>query len=240
MDQTQNQLVDNQSPVSEQLNTTPQPPVKKNRYLTYLIIILVVVLAGLGLYWKMAGNISVSQESMSDWSIYKNEQYSFEFKYPNSLTLKETSDSDWPLRVELWQEGKEVFYLAGNGPGHGTCIPGDGVPSSSKINIDTQQVDDIFCNDKNKTEWFLFERKNVKYEINFSNDSQNIFHKIISTIKFTDSSASVDASRWKTYEIKEYGLKFEYPSDFTIQNNPDNINHNLDLVVLHENSYQGS
>ncbi|MEQ1561581.1 MAG: hypothetical protein ABL899_02575, partial [Nitrospira sp.] len=34
--------------------------------------------------------------------------------------------------------------------------------------------------------------------------------------------------------------QFEYPSDFTIQNNPDNINHNLDLVVLHENSYQGS
>jgi hypothetical protein len=186
--------MDGQQPIA------PKPePNKSRRYgHTFLgIIFLVAALAAVTsyiFYWQTVRQIPsttqlpVHKDATAGWKIYKNDQYGFGFKYLANFDLQEKYNSEYarPLSVDLFQDGKELFYVAVNPSAHGICLPEDNC-STEYLMIDTEKATHTSRNDPNVTEWYLFQHKDAQFEINFSNDSQKIFHQILSTFKFIDN-----------------------------------------------------
>ena len=159
-----------------------------------LIIALFIVLVGTGLSiyisTKTKSEVSIPITETLDWKTYTNDQYGFEFNYPNTFTTEDTPASDArPFRVVLLSnDGKSSFYVAINSPGHGICSPGEDNPTTNTVTIDTETAQQVSCNNVEKSEWFLFHHNSLEYEILFSSVPDDKFHQIISSFKFADKT----------------------------------------------------
>ncbi len=151
------------SPPSTPSVDTPKIESAKNRYLIATVLILVAV--GLGSWvWRNqipklyptptptidqqpAGSSSVPiPDTTADWQTYRNEEYGFEFKYPNDWQSTEFLDLGWtefgvsfdPNKINLGSEylGKVMFQVQKN------------PPNLSDYNNGDYLVEDILISDK--------------------------------------------------------------------------------------------
>ncbi|MFA5990683.1 MAG: hypothetical protein WC794_00345 [Candidatus Doudnabacteria bacterium] len=165
---------------------------------------------------RASENQKVGVSDIANWKTYKNDQYGFELKYPESWDKIENDNG-----VDFGQ-GSTAFL---------SVFPvGEKSPSfpTSKPNTNT-----IYINDKKAVskQWEYIKGKYLVYialtdnypaswnsnnEIIFYLDSSKVFlvNDILSTFKFTNSA---DTSNWKTYKNDQYGFEFMHPADFVLQ-----------------------
>jgi thiol-disulfide isomerase/thioredoxin len=179
----------------EVVSKTPQTSSSNKNVLLILIIFLFSVLVSTAIFFykstKTNTVLNVVTTEATVWNTYKNAEYGFEFNYPDTFTIKNSSDYDvWPFKITVSDNNKKSFYLAINAPGHGICSPGEDNPTSSTVTIGAVTAQHVSCNNADNTEWYFFDHNDLKYEINFSNDTDKKIYTTISTLKFTNAVVS--------------------------------------------------
>jgi len=83
----------------QQLEVTDK---KKNRSLIYIIVTILIVVVGVGIYFVLNSGILTKEETqiekeqldISDWLEYTNTKYGYFFKYPKSLMIRDPEDDE--------------------------------------------------------------------------------------------------------------------------------------------------
>lgn len=163
-----------------------------------------------------------SETDISDWKTYRNEEYGFEFKYPPALILEEEKDEKigWSNLSVFMKSDDLNGYIrindAGTGTGFGIPVSSENVligGLSSKLEILDSSVDN------ERAAKISFNKDNVEYYWLYRfdrNDSDKIAisKKILTTFKFIEKDETAD---WKTYQNKDYGISFKYPSNWLLK-----------------------
>ena len=201
-----------------------------------IIVILAIVIGGL--FWlqnkkktqKQVANQPVLETSVTkpaapvdetaNWQTYKNEKYSFEFKYPqNWKTLERPFNPTSDLLAAVYATNNKMLDLAdidepNREAGRGEIIYS--VEIKQHGNTENYQLGThylkVFSNDK--------------LDIFFIDDSRNSrkaeFDQIQSTLKFNEILAD-ETANWQTYKNEKYGFELKYPQAYIIQDTQDGV-----------------
>lgn len=211
----------------------------KNHRKAWLLIILGVILVAVNGYFlfkqltvPVGPNdpiIKSKQDEFADWKTYRNEEYGFEFKYPqkydlyendkiiqvitkedrnlkgelvNNLTIK-VVDNDKNLSVLEWWNlyGPYTSDLAKK---HRIT------PSTFPIKkIKVGNADGIYIpgSEGVLTNYLILSNKNNIFEILVMIPE---YQKILSTLKFFSTSTTLDTSNWKMYRNEDYGFEIKF------------------------------
>ena len=176
---------------------------------------------------------AVKVEDTSNWKVYRNQEYGFEFKYPNDWNLKENKEyfnGKLTTEVLLSTNFDDLapiiqFFITPNVNttnseniepyGEWTTI----ISKESVIiaGIKTNRYVTSGPDAPNHTEISLVKNNNlfsIDTNIRDADLLKNVFDKILSTFKFIEP---VDTSTWKTYTNTKYGFEFKYPEDWEIK-----------------------
>lgn len=188
---------------------------------------------------------------IKDWKTYSNEQYGFEFKYPDSWNPKENVNTELQIysvalnQPEISANPKISFTKNPGGVGYeflkfnlsGTVNVG-GVSTQKESFEPTSEFSFSNCNSKNSEGFRInLNKDNNEYEIwatycqSEENFDANIFDQILSTFKFIEKDETAD---WKTYRNEEYGFELKYPQDWFINSE------SLTQISIVNNKYKDS
>lgn len=165
---------------------------------------------------SLVQNVATTTDEFAGWKTYRNEEYGFEFKYPEGWLL-ESEDSQCVSGVPCISNSlvkliyNESVYLSVVYNFSGECKQGNydwGVYGGTEIVIEKLSCIKGFY---------------IYMEV-LDNDAQKNQNKIqldriLSTFKFIATSTSTDMSNWKTYRNEEYGFEFKYPPVFQTYEN---------------------
>ncbi|OGZ18385.1 MAG: hypothetical protein A2V72_02120 [Candidatus Nealsonbacteria bacterium RBG_13_37_56] len=169
--------------------------------LTIIIVLAVIIGGGIiayQYYWLPKEEVKKSEietpkDETSDWKTYSNEEYGFEFKYPETWNVSE----EYANMVEIININKpleKIIILKSSGPPPETM-------DMQIIESKTVIVDNITTTrelmrgrfEDNKDNYYLrvfIPEKNIFYHADFNKDNFEefslIYNKILSTFKFID------------------------------------------------------
>ena len=175
----------------------------------------------------------------ADWQTYTNEEYGFEFKYPQTYSFQE----DWVQSTATETEGElpyaSVAFSSSNDQGQPFLVnftpiflsditlaeyvdssrergPGDVVASDQVFNKypNTAELNAFI------SEWYggvyvFIESGNNLIDFTTSVSNKNLLDQILATFKFIDQA---DTSTWQTYRNEEFGFEFRYPANWSNEN----------------------
>ncbi|TSC70251.1 MAG: hypothetical protein CEO12_455 [Parcubacteria group bacterium Gr01-1014_46] len=225
------------NPITE---PTPTPKVYNSRKPSLLLVYLLFILIFLGLA-SWAGvylnknkvqdteNVVVTNE-MDSWKTYRNNEYGFEFKYPEDWVEVKwgilTIDKDYvpnPQRQAHNFTGfcKIVFHDAFS---EDSTIQDliDNNYLSQRPSMTTEMLDNkkgtAFNYRGGSYKFFpVSSEKFLSVSLSCGEDVREkgevVLSQILSTFKFIDKN---DVSTWKTYRNEEYGFEFKYPQDWEV------------------------
>ena len=156
--------------------------------------------------------IETPKDETSGWKTYKNNEYGFEFKYPQ----------DWKVAKNiLLSEPNLVFCpndLATNSDPEVICKIINGGAESPKP-VYANGMIYLFAYDTdfklNNSKYHYLGSVGGKYYYLYSEKNESLITQIISTFKFTDSK--IETAGWKTYRNDKYGFEFKYPEGGKIE-----------------------
>lgn len=179
------------------------------------VILLAVILIGGGAYYfkQQAQPTSkpVAVDATANWKTYENKEGKFSIKIPLEWRVTERKGNGNSNSKEVSLEGKEGNVALDWGSGFGgMCDPNPETLQLSDRTVETCQHD--INNDTESWSFSIGEGKvnNIGYSNNaVANKPSPLNHdtilKILSTLKFTDTTAN-----WKTYTKDEYGFEIKY------------------------------
>lgn len=218
-----------------EFNQTPIETPKNHTKIWFLIVlgILLVFLNGWMLYQNYFREKEPIQnlvttnptDEFADWKTYRNEEYGFEFKYPEDKFLGSgvvnTNSSGKPgffLESGMGLDAVDIFPEGEFDAG----LPKDD-PITEDILIDGKRAKKISwrwgsgrvlkiikIEDLPKGNWSNSNRIQL-----FSETQELMLDQILSTFKFISTSTKtiIDMSSWKTYTNTKYGYEFKYPEN---------------------------
>lgn len=220
---------------------------------------------------NMRGGLYGSGNEMGDWQTFKNEKYSFNFKYPPTWKIQHQEDlldgrnqivfiADFAptTAIEAWKakNGNEALNLSdiqiavtdlsptewyrrsyGSQPGQSEkdlIINGNNVHYAMVQNENYTQINYVVAGQGKIANFGINARRHgtnlnnqgIEWTEDYTEYVQE-FEKIISTFKFTQKSETAD---WKTYNNKELGIQFSYPSNWRVGSN--NLNSHQGIFQL--------
>lgn len=162
---------------------------------------------------------------ISNWKTYSNEEYGFEFKYPEDFKVYD----DYPDKSAVFIGTSET----NRSPNEGVSMKI--IDKEITVAIDEAKNRDEITNVLEEKKDFLngiefnklvltsaigyndahyfFVKSGKNYEIILDNDNE-IQNQILSTFKFTKKDETVD---WKTYRNEKYGFQIKYPQDWFVE-----------------------
>lgn len=218
--------------LNSELNLNPAPiePARPViRHPRFLIAMVVTVIAG---YFALAAAFHVGpfqaketpllsptprpSTDTSTWQTYHNDQYGFEFKYPNYL---EQSNNDSPAISFQKHKAIESDFTLYMQPYSLETVTQNiennlGQPKNTlDVVIDSKIAKKLIYDNHHQV---LIPSAKGTIDILFNLPSGNqTFDQILSTFKFTSPTSHIDASTWQKY----YGdpLILQYPPDWQVQ-----------------------
>lgn len=201
-------------------------------------IMIVAIIASLGIVLGVAvknkqvvnqePKVSVTPDvdnDISDWQIYKNEEFGIEFKYPNDWSVSEKYNT---ITINSKNDIQKFEILKSSGPPPETM-------DMEPIKNENVMIGDVSASksimkgkfETNKNNYYLravISGKEIIYHAGFTEDNYKkyspVFDQILSTFKFTEKDETAD---WKTYRNEEYGFEFEYPLNYKINEKREGI-----------------
>lgn len=178
-----------------------------------------------------------NESETADWEIYKNQEYNFEFKYPQGFALGTNPQIyDWSKSIEegqpgtfwlkitkdRWQErlAKKNSYQSGS-----SCTTNKDYfeESCEVISISPYVMKYIVRQAAGKVDvyYVIGDSLEVLFDgllpsgapdkaTSFNDTDQKVIKQILSTFKFED-----EAIEWKTYTNPEHGFEVKYPPTLT-------------------------
>lgn len=239
--QTENQIV-------------PEAPKKPIRLLVLTAIMIVIGLLSLWyLSCKKDENpdlvvnqnlVASSTPEISDWKTYRNEEYGFEFKYPEGVLIEEDNKN---VRIEKLNytdekerlDANEFFIESWNFSleelkSYKLSNFKEGMLNGYK----TYEGDDLDAYISPLGPRMLFLSKNdlkVTFAIYTGQgvEVKSLVDQILSTFKFISTSTEVvDTSTWKTYRNEELGFEFGYPEGWIIESSGSGVPNLADGIVI--------
>lgn len=162
-----------------------------------------------------------TQGEVEGWKTYQNEEYGFEFKYPQQMYfIGDLSNKDNTV-YSVWyagaDEGHQIEF----------SIKNTGEKDSGSLEY-LKDISGIGFTWK-KYLWnleffegqpiFVYKYKNIRVDV--SGRSEKIAEQILSTFKFTNSA---NISNWKTYSNTNYGFEIQYPAGAAVGDKKQSIN----------------
>ncbi|MCK5123267.1 MAG: hypothetical protein KAQ87_03935 [Candidatus Pacebacteria bacterium] len=161
------------------------------------------------------------EEDISDWKVYRNEEFGFELKYPDSIKVVTFPNSDYQIDFRGSNEMNYAIMVTArvnskisNKISNPECYR---EINTEMLNNIKWSVNDYLCTigGKISTTCYSTVYNNHIFEISFhGNDLTNKIselNQILSTFKFIEKD---EIAEWKTYRNEEYGFEVEYPGDW--------------------------
>jgi len=183
-----------------------------NKILNIVGVVIAIVAIGAGVYSMTQKEVAplvsnenpVENEELKEWKTYKNEEYGFEFKYPENWIMETETNSDvttiiarpnyqiideqviQPINLSVGISNKNIIVDRGN-------IGWDGITLSGKAALDTGWKTDLDRQDRviviSNTPIYIgvgySTLKTSVFPWYLPEDSKDVLDKILSTFKFT-------------------------------------------------------
>ena len=178
------------------------------------------------------------EDSTPEWKTYRNEEYGFEFNYPNDFQKDSLNFlrpnflkgeilsvlGDMPnLSVEIYSNpsnlGIQDWYLQTLSNKEYT-VSDSASRRSTLIVVDGQdaiRLDSVVFNFLKRRVYISLGKYVVGLETSVPSQGSESewfnenYDKIVSTFKFIEPISEIDISDWKTYRNEQYGFGFKYP-----------------------------
>ncbi|HPJ16775.1 MAG TPA: Gmad2 immunoglobulin-like domain-containing protein [Candidatus Woesebacteria bacterium] len=154
---------------------------------------------------------SQSADPTSNWQTYKNDQYGFEFQYPEELTLKTKNINRPNDEAQLFDSNNNqlinIDYVPSFSCPKETCklLAPTNFGNTTFVPIETESGELSYIVNNTYRIW-----------VNTKLDKNNISPQILSTFKFTP-----DTSTWKTFKNTERNYEIKYPQKWYIAEDSD-------------------
>lgn len=192
-------------------------------------------------------NQGEKKDETLQWQTYENKKYKYSINYPGNMSVDNppAEEAQWVSISRNDPAGLLLNIGTGNASFVGKDIKKDCFIDAKYFKTITADENEIaLCindsdskteslsvlipKDKNKLssnpfDYILIEGQ---YEKNQVEKYRDLFEKIISTFKFTDSN---EVAGWQTYRNEKYGFEFQYPKDLSAEQNTNVDYFSLDI-----------
>jgi hypothetical protein len=167
-----------------------------------------------------------------DWETYKSEEYGFQVSYPGGWNYKNYSQGVYffPADINIKDASSGLIsinayvidqtieqFINNSESGYDYYKKAEdveiaGIIGKKQVNPPAPIPSERIVFKKDKTIYTISVVLDKSLEEKYSLDQKKeIFNRIVSTFKFTETA---DTAGWKTYKNKEYGFEFKYPNDW--------------------------
>jgi hypothetical protein len=184
-----------------------------------------------------ASATTIPTNSTSTWQTYKNDQYGFELKYPQQY-INKNENSTYISSDYLTSIYSSDYKVTNETLGPANMVSGSAIYNiyADSKSCQLPKIDNHILNKKetlldNNVKAIILDIKNIATssitiicgstteECINNSKLNNEFTQILSTFKFT--TPTTDTSGLKTYKNDQYGFEFQYPVDWSIENDYD-------------------